>query len=536
MKTKIPRLNYLWAYLYHWAATMPDEIALHHNGQTMTYAALEEQVNRLSAGLLSLGFQKGDRVVTILPSIPEYLVVYLAVSQLGGVISPFDVRYKASDLERFLNQSTPKIVIAKAKTKDNLIWEHLVQLDLQDHIQYFFIGDAGFGGQYTDLMLGDAPVTWDAEIRKRRKDLTEEDGNLIIFTGGTTGQPKGALLSHRNVVAMAYYEEAFLRKEFRRAGFKGRISTLAALPPSHVGGTIECIGLGLLGGHTLYFLEHWNPTAVLELSAEAKIPWLGGVPTMYAMMLSLPDLARYDLSGVYLALLSGERVTRELITGIQKWICPRVINGYGSTEAGAELTFTLPEDTAEKLADGYVGTPLPTVSIKIADSHNNILPAGQTGEVLVKSDFTIQQYFRMPEEDQAGFTEDGFCRTGDLGYLTTEGTLYLQGRKKQVIRVGSYTVMPTEIEELALQVPEIAMAAALGAPHPIFGEEVWLFVVLHPGKMLQEDTIFTFIKSNLADFKVPKRVVIRSSIPVTRIGKADRNSLIKELEEAGWTT
>ncbi|MDZ4679096.1 MAG: class I adenylate-forming enzyme family protein [Saprospiraceae bacterium] len=535
MNIEIPRLNFLWAYLYHWAEATPDGIALHENGKSMTYAGLELRVNHLAGELLLLGLEKGDRVVTILPSVSEYLVIYLAVSQLGGIITPLDVRYKATDLERFLNQSAPKVVFAWAKTKDNPIWEHLARIEHQNPVRFFFIGDAGFGDPYIHLMAGNGQPGLDAAIRARRKELTEEDSNLIVFTGGTTGQPKGALLSHRNVVAMAYHEEAFLRKELRRAGFKGRISTLAALPPSHVGGTIECIGLGLLGGHELYFLEHWKPEVVLKLSAAAKIPWLGGVPTMYAMMLSLSGLEHYDRSGFYLALLSGERVTLELITGIQKRLCPRIINGYGSTEAGAELTFTLPEDAPEKLAEGYVGFPLPQVFIKILGTDNKVLSIGQTGEVVVKSDFTIRQYFRMPEEDKAGFTEDGFCRTGDLGYLTGEGALYLKGRKKQVIRVGSYTVMPTEVEELALQIPEVAIAAALGAPHAILGEEVWLFVVAHTGETLREEAILAFIKNSLADYKVPRRVVVRESIPVTRIGKADRNSLIKEMEEAGWT-
>ncbi len=528
----VPRLTYLWNYLYHWSAVMPEAIALHYNEETLTYAALERQVNQVATSFQKAGLQKKDRVVTILPSTPEFLVVYLAASQLGAIVIPFDVRYRISDLERFLDRSSPQLIVAAAATKENHIAGHLAKLVQVESIPCYYTGTAGFGKAYAELLQGEGKVS--PEMLQSRAALDEEDGNLVIFTGGTTGVPKGALLSNKNVCAMAFHEEAFLRGELRRAGYKGRISTLAALPPSHVGGAIECMGQGLLGGHELYFLENWNPTTVLELSAAARIPWIGGVPTMYALMLSLADIGRYDLSGIFLALLSGEQVTGELLAGIKEKICSRVINGYGSTEAGAELTFTRPEDPPEKLAEGYVGLPLPTVSIKIVDANNNVLLPGQTGEVVIQSDFTIRQYFQSPEEDEAGFTADGFCRTGDLGFLDPDGGLYLRGRIKHIIRVGSYTVMPSEVEEVALQMPEVAMAAALGAPHPIYGEEVWLFIVFKPGQSLPEESLIDYMKSRLADYKAPRRVFVRSSIPTTRIGKADRISLLHEIEAAGW--
>jgi fatty-acyl-CoA synthase len=525
---EIPRFDFMWQYLDHWAQEMPGEKAFWHDGQYITYGEAVHLTGNIAANLQERGVGKGDRVVTILPSRPEFLLVYLAASQIGAVTVPFDVRYKIDDLRRFLEKVKPAAVISMADFKENDIATQLQSLEeLLPAGNTFFIGESGFARPFEELTSSSKQPGPTVEI------CADED-NLIVFTGGTTGHPKGAVLSHRNVTWMAAVEEAFLRKELLRAGVSGRLSSLAALPPSHVGGSVEFMGTGVIGGYLIYFLDSWSPYKVLDITVGQKIPWIGGVPTMYSILLSLPDLDRYDLSCVQLVLMSGERVTLKLLRDVKEKICDRIVNGYGSTEAGPEVTFTVPEDPPEDLADGYVGKPLATVDIRITDDAGKELPPGEEGEVLVKSDFTIDHYFEMPEEDQLGFTEDGYCITGDLGFLDRKGGLWLRGRKKHIIRVGSYTVMPTEVEEVALKMPEIGMAAALGAPDPIYHEVVWLFTVPTMGKRLSEAAVIDFMKERLADFKVPRRVVIRDSIPTTRIGKADRMALMKELESQNW--
>lgn len=306
------------------------------------------------------------------------------------------------------------------------------------------------------------------------------------------------------------------------------------MPPSHVGGTVELIGTALVAGWDLLMMASWSPYPVLEATAENRIPLMGAVPTMYAILLSLPDLDRFDLSSLRVAVLSGERVSLELLEGIRDRICPHVVVGYGSTEAGAEVTFTEPGDDLRLLADGYVGKPLPGVELVIADDEGNPLPPGRVGEVLVRGPLTISGYFRMPAEDEAGFI-NGYCRTGDLGYLTDDGGLYIQGRRKQIIRVGSYTVLPTEVEEVAARHPGVALAAALGMPDPIFGEVVYLVVTPESGQIIDEETLLDRCRSELADYKVPHRIVVRHNVPVTRIGKADRLALQTELLAANAT-
>jgi acyl-CoA synthetase (AMP-forming)/AMP-acid ligase II len=292
---------------------------------------------------------------------------------------------------------------------------------------------------------------------------------------------------------------------------------------------VELIGAQLAAGWEVHHMEQWNPYPVLEAVVQENVPFIGAVPTMYAILLSLPDLDRFDLSSLKLVVLSGEKVTLELLEGVRAKICRNIIIGYGSTEAGAEVTFTDPEDDLEALAEGYVGKPLPGVEIKVVDEADNPLPPGEVGEILVGGPLTIRGYFRMPEEDERGFSGGGLCRTGDLGYLTEDGGLYVEGRKKHIIRVGSYTVLPTEIEEVVLRHPGVANAAAVGIPHKIYGEVVWLVVAPKPSASLVEAEILDLCKRELADFKVPRNVVIEESLAISRIGKVDRARIREQL-------
>ena len=523
---QVPRLDYLWQYVEHWAAIDPHFPALRYGEETISAAELAQTVDQTAQALLHLGVTKGDRIVTILPSIPRYVSLFLAAGKIGAITVPLDVRYRAADFRRLVPHVEPRLVISIAGSGDNDIAETLRSLsaEFSPDIQYYMVKAADFGTSLDAVLAQEFEL--DADLQLAQASLHPDEASLLIFTGGTTGVPKAALLSHRNIASAIYHELRLIANALAAQGVTGRIKTLACLPPSHVGGTVELIGTGIMGGWRMIMLDHWSPRTVLEVTQKENIPWIAGVPTMYAILLSLPDLDQYDLSAVKLAVLSGEKVSLELLQGIKARICDTLINGYGSTEAGAEVTFTDPADDLAEIAAGYVGQPLPGQEIKIVDFDDAELPPGEEGEVLVRGPMTIKSYYKMPEEDRVGFTPDGWCRTGDLGYLTEDGGLYIKGRKKQVIRVGSYTVLPTEVESVAVQNPNVAMAAAVGVPHEIYGEVVWLAVVPQAGRNVTEDEIIQGCRQELADFKVPKRVIIAEDLPMTRLGKVDRAALV----------
>jgi acyl-CoA synthetase (AMP-forming)/AMP-acid ligase II len=526
MSTETPRFDLFWQYVEHWGSLAAEHMAMRLGEKRISNKEFNQITDKLAEAFIGFGVEKGDTIATILPSCPEFVCTFVAASKLSAITVPMDVRYRISDLRRFIHHVEPRVVVSLSGTRDNEIVGTLKSLrpELRD-IEYIIVGHSDFGKPFEEVLKME--LNLEDELKVAKATQSPEDDILIIFTGGTTGIPKATLLSHKNVVSMCNAELEVLQRFLAPKGVTGRMKNLAALPPSHVGGTLEVIGTGVVGGHEMIFLDHWSPYPVLEITQQEKLPLIGGVPTMFAILLSLPDLEKYDLSSLKLAIVSGEKVSLELLTRIREKICDTIVVGYGSTEAGTEVTFTEPSDDIVKLAEGYVGKPLPRVEIKIVDENDEPLPPSEVGEILVRSPMTSKGYFRQPKEDKKGFTPDGFCRTGDLGYLNENGGLYIVNRKKCVIRVGSYTVLPQEIEELVLKNPNVAMAAAIGVPHEIYGEVVWLFIAPKPEGVVDEKEIIEMCKRELADFKVPRKVVI-SELPTTRIGKVDRVRLRKE--------
>ncbi len=531
---EVPRLDSYWQYVEYWSSVDPEFPALREDDRTVSSEEFQEITDQLAKAFISLGVKKGDRIVSILPCSIDYIFTLIAAGKIDAILVPMDVKFRIADLKRFLSHAKPKVIVSLSRAGDHDIVESLQALGPEfDGIKKVLVGSSEFGTSFEDLLT--MQLDLDKELKAAKLDQNKDDGALVIFTGGTTGVPKAALLSHENMALMSYIEMEYFERWLAPSGIPGRmerIKTIAALPPSHVGGTVEIMGTGILAGLEMIVMHDWSPTKILEVTQQEKIRWMGGVPTMYAILLSMPEIDKYDLSSLQLAVFSGEKVSAELIEGIKEKIAPCIINGYGSTEAGPEVTFTKPDDDPAKIAQGYVGMPLPTVKIKIVDDNDNELPQGQVGEVIVSGPLAIKSYFNQPEEDKAGFTPDGWVRTGDLGYLTEDGGLYIQGRKKQIIRVGSYTVLPTEVEEVAIKSPDVAMTAAIGVPDKIYGEIIWLFVTPEPGRKVDEKKIIELCKKELAKFKVPKKVIVRENIPTTRIGKADRKALRKEVLES----
>jgi fatty-acyl-CoA synthase len=517
-----PRLATYWQYVEHWAAIDPDFPSLREGDRVMTAGELDVASDRLAKGLIGMGISRGDRVVTLLPSSIPYVLTLVAVGKVGAILVPLDVRFRSAELERFLSHSTPSLIIAVPKAGDEDIVAGLRAVrGTTENIPTFLIGSRALGHAFEDLLASNLAL--DLELEEAKWQQGPDDGALVVFTGGTTGVPKAALLSHRNMTLMSYLDLVYLMRCGDGSGAREKM--VAPLPPSHVGGTVEFIGTGLVGGCETILMASWSPHEVLATTERERLRWIGGVPTMFAIILAMQDLDSYDLSSVQLAICSGERLPLELLRGIKSRITPNVVVGYGTTEAGAELTLTELGDDSVKISEGYAGKPLPTVRIRIEDDDGNPLAPGKRGEIVAGGPLGIRSYYNMPDEDRAGFTRDGWVRTGDLGYLDADGGLYVVGRKKHIIRVGSYTVVPSEVEEVARSVAGVADAAAIGVPDPIHFERVWLFVSPEEGMRLDEQLILAACQERLAEFKVPKRVVIKALLPTSRIGKVDRKAL-----------
>ncbi len=528
---EIPKLDYLWQYVHHWASIDPEFPFIKFKWKKYNAQQFADAIDHLAEAFLSLGVKKGDTIVTIIPMIMEYPLIYLAANSIGAICVPMDVRFRSADFQRFIPHVDPKLVflIGKARGYDiaNLIKN--LSSNFNPNVKYFMIGKDEFGTPFEELLEKDYGLS--EELKKARSKLSPDDGALIIFTGGTTGVPKSALLTHKNISHASFLEATYIHEKGVPLGLKPRFKMLNNFPPSHAGGSIEIMGTVLVAGCEIVLQEQWNPYAVLRAIKKFKLQLIGGVPTMYAIMLSLPDLDNFNTSSLVISIISGEKVSMDLLTGMRDKICPNILNAYGSTESGPEVTFTDIGDPLEELAKGYIGKLLPDQEVKIVDENNNEVPIGEIGEMLFKGTLTIPGYYEMPEENKTTFTEDGWCRSGDLGYITEDGRIYIRGRIKFIIRVGSYTVLPSEVEDVIVKHPKIAMVAAVGIPDKIYNEVVWVAVVPESGQEVVESEIIELCKKELANFKVPKKVVFKKELPITRLAKVDRPTLQKQLIE-----
>lgn len=503
-------MELLWEYLDYWAKVDAAYPALKFKGKEISYGEMKNFVDRLSASLIKLGVEKGDRVATVLPMSPEYVYTFLACSKIGAICVPMDVRYRIAELRSFLSHVRPKVIIAIEGFQDNDIRKNLEVLkDEIGNPKLFFVGS-----NFEELLR--------SEPLSKAIAQSPDDDILIIFTGGTTGVPKATLLSHKNIISMAKGE---IESILKYIGKEERMKILVHLPPSHVGGSTELLTVGIVNGSKMILIDYWRPDVVLKELSEERIQFFGAVPTMFALIFSYASSSNTPLPPVDVLVTAGEKLNPELLKRMRSW-CEKIAVGYGSTETAGFATFSLPEDDPKKFAEGYVGVPFEGVKIIVVDDKGNKVEDGKIGEVLIKGPVVSKGYFNQPEETEKGF-RDGYWVSGDLGY-TKGRELYIVGRKKETIRVGSYTVLPSEVEEIAMRDPRVAIAAAFGYPHEIYGEVVWLVVVPKPGERIDDKEIIKACKKELADFKVPRKVLIRDSIPLTRLGKADRIKL-KEL-------
>lgn len=504
-------------YIGHWAAQYPERVAIYDGEITITYRELDEQSNQLLCGLQAWGIVKGNQIVTVLPPSYEYILLLAAASKLGAIIVPFDVRYRDEDFSRFLPLTDPALVITMPVSDDYCIVETLQsQLDASDRL----VSTQNYASlPVFSALFGDSS----AYIQDT---IGIDDPLLLIFTGGTTGHPKGALLAHRQIIQTSKMEYETIFK-YTTYNVEQGAATLAALPPSHIGGSVEIIIGSLMAGLSLVCQSSWHPVHVLEATVKYRMPIIAGVPAMFHILLSLP-LETFDLTSVKVVVLSGDKVSSALVREIQSRLCAKVIVSYGLTEANV-LTFSSPDDPVELFDDGYAGIPIADVKMKIDSTvQPDSLPETALGELLVHSPSMIDCYYQLPEETNVSFTE-GYFRTGDLGRLDSQNRLFIEGRIKQIIRVGSYTVLPSEIEDFVAKQPGVLMVAALGIPHKVLGEAVCLIVSLAANSAHTSESLTKLCTENMADYKVPRHIFIREEIPLTRIGKIDKYQLRREI-------
>jgi malonyl-CoA/methylmalonyl-CoA synthetase len=469
------------------------------SGEHYTYADLERETARVASFLTGLGLARGDRVAAQIDKAPQGLFLYLGCIRAGFCFLPLNTAYQRGELGYFLEDAEPRVVVCRPQLLDTF-----EALGKSAGVPRLFTLDENGMGTLTDAVRSGAAAFDDPT-------LGEQDLAVIIYTSGTTGRSKGAMVTHGNLTSNG----AVLRDYWR---FTERDVLLHALPIFHVHGLFVAIHPILLAGARIVFHRRFDPKAVLAALPGATA--LMGVPTFYVRLLAEPGLTRAAVRHMRLFVSGSAPLLLDTFQGWQARTGHTILERYGMSEAG--MITSNPFDGERR--GGTVGFPLPGVSVRVGDD-GKVLGPGAPGVVEIKGPNVFAGYWRMPEKTREEFTADGWFRTGDVGQWSADGYLSIVGRAKDLIISGGYNVYPKEIELVIDALPGVVESAVIGVPHPDFGESVTAVVVKQKDAALDEAAVVAHVKSQIANFKVPKRVVFVEDLPRNAMGKVQKNVL-----------
>jgi long-chain acyl-CoA synthetase len=484
-----------------------DVVAVISRGEPTTYGQLREQVGRLRGGLLGVGLEPGDRVGIIAANNWYFVVSYLAVLGAGGVAVPVNPMSPVREVERELAAIGARIVIAGPAARATVTGLDRAALPVLETIVTSEPTDVA-GGVLLDDLLASAP----ADVADREAD----DLAVLMFTSGTAGSPKAAMLTHGNLLANLEQCQAHPGRSQGPADV-----VFGVLPLFHIFGLNVVLGLSFVAGATVLLVERFDPQTAMESIASHGVTVVSGAPTMWAALASLPGTRPGDLATVRLATSGAAKLDPQVQRAVADRFGVSIVEGYGLTEASPVVT----SGTGLAAPEGSIGVPLPGVHVRLVDADGQDALVGDAGELWVKGPNVFAGYWNDPAATSAALTADGWLRTGDVAVVDDDGFLFLVDRVKDLIIVSGFNVYPAEVEEVIGGHPAVAEVAVIGVPHPHSGEAVKAYVVVAPGATVEEDDIVHHCEAHLARYKCPQKVMFVRELPHSATGKVLRKDL-----------
>ena len=494
----------VFAHFYQQFSQRFDRVALTTaEGHSMTFGDLDRESARLSAYLQSLGCEGGARVSVQVEKSPQALCLYLACLRAGLVFHPLNTGYKASELSYFLSNAEPSVVVCDSN--DQAMMQSLCADNQVPHL-LTLNGDGS--GSLTEQAAGCEP---DYSIAHKEADELAS----LLYSSGTTGVPKGIMLSHGNLLSNGQSLVQFW-------GFSDRDVLLHALPIFHVHGLFVALSCVFLSGASMRWLKGFDLQQALAELPHSTV--MMGVPTYYTRLLSSAEFGADHCKNMRLFISGSAPLLEETFYDFEARTGQRILERYGMTETGMNTSNPL---VGERKA-GTVGPALPGVEVRVVDEAGNILEQSEIGNLQVRGANVFQGYWKMPEKTAEDFTDDGFFNTGDKASIDTDNYVAIVGRAKDMVITGGLNVYPKEIELIIDELPGVKESAVIGVAHPDFGEGVVAVVVAKPGETPQEADIIAALKEQISGFKVPKRVIVRAELPRNTMGKVQKNVLREE--------
>ncbi|MFC7050981.1 malonate--CoA ligase [Emcibacter nanhaiensis] len=466
-----------------------------------SFGDLEEYTARIAALLTELQVGRGDRVVVQVDKSPEMLFLYLACLRKGVIFIPLNTAYTQEEVRYFLSDATPGLLVCDPEKEPAL-----KQVAADVDVAHILTLDSNGTGSLTDAA---AVVKPDEAI----EEMADEDIAAILYTSGTTGRSKGAMLTHKNLSSNVQALHQVWQWE------PGDV-LLHALPIFHAHGLFVGCHLALLNGSPMIFLAKFDLDLVLENLPKATV--FMGVPTFYTRLLGDPRFTPELAQGMRLFISGSAPLQAETFTEFEQRTGKRILERYGMTEA--IMITSNPYENDARVA-GTVGMALPGVSVRVVDDEGQMLPAGEVGNLEITGPNVFKGYWKMPEKTAEEFTDDGYFRTGDLATRSEDGRVTIVGRSKDLIISGGYNVYPKEIEAVIDDLAGVKESAVIGVPHNDFGEAVVAIVVRGPDGKISEEDIIDALKGKLARFKQPKKTFFMEELPRNTMGKVQKNEL-----------
>ncbi len=503
----------------------------------LTYRQLNEQVNRLANALMAMGVKKGDRVALYLPNCPPYVIGYYAILKIGAIVAPNNPLYVPRELQFQLQDSGAETIICLSrfypnvqKARANTKLKNVIVTNIKEYFPPFLktlfsLAVEKKEGHRVTLDPGDSwfqDVLASAPPTKPNVEVKPEDTAVLLYTGGTTGVPKAAEITHKNLVA-----NTLQTREWMTRAEEGKDVILTALPLYHSYAMTTCMNFGIYQAATLILIP--NPRElehVLKSIDRHKPTIFPGVPTMYVAINNSPLTSKYDLKSIKACVSGASGLPVEVQSKFQEITGARLVEGYGLSEA-TPVTHANPPFGENRI--GTIGLPWPDTLAKIMDIETGTkeMPVGEAGELVIQGPQVMKGYWNRPDET-AKTLRGGWLYTGDIAKMDADGYFQIVDRKKDMIIVGGFNVYPRDVEEVLYQHPKVLEAAVVGIPDPKSGERVKAYIVLKPGQTATVEEIAEFCRENLTGYKRPAAIEFRDSLPKTTVGKILRRQLLDE--------
>ncbi len=529
----------LFTNLEESARKYPEATATIILNNKLTYRQLNELADRFAAALQQLGVEKGDRVAIYTLNSPQFVISYYGALKAGAIVVTFNPLYAAREVEHQLKDSGAETMVVMSnfypivkQVRPNTKLRRVIVTNIKEYFPpvtklLFTLAKEKKGGHRADIS-GDPNTYWFQELLKSAPakpmpvEVNPGDTACFLYTGGTTGVPKGAELTHANLMS-----NAVACRHWMHDIQEGKEVILTSLPLYHSYGMTTCMNLGVYAAAALLLIPDPRDYNDLMKNVNKHRPTLfPGVPTMYVAFNNFPDLQKYDVKSIRCCMSGAAGLPIEVQKRFQELTGARLVEGYGLSEA-SPVTHANPVYGQNKI--GTIGMPWPDTEAKIVDleTGEKELPVGEIGELIIHGPQVMKGYWNMPEET-ANTLRNGWLYTGDIARMDEDGYFQIVDRKKDMIIAGGFNIYPRDVEEVLFEHPKIKEAVVAGIPDPYRGETVKAYCVLKEGETATEEEVITFCKGKMAKYKVPTAIEFRADLPKTIVGKVLRRMLVEE--------